>query len=92
MPGATRAGHTRSLHPRNFQLDIQWKTPLGIGKVHREPTSVQALAFTRSANIVHVPAREGQQRSVRVLAVADCYGRAGGTDLDAGSAVVAATW
>jgi hypothetical protein len=30
--------------------------------------------------------------AVRVLAVADGYGRAGGTDLDAGSAVVAATW
>jgi NAD(P)-dependent dehydrogenase (short-subunit alcohol dehydrogenase family) len=45
-----------SLTARVFQLDIQWKTPLGIGQVHREPTQVQALAFTRSANIVHVPA------------------------------------
>jgi hypothetical protein len=23
---------------RVFQLDIQWKTPLGIGQVHRKPT------------------------------------------------------
>ena len=40
-----------------------------------------ALAFTRSANVVHAPAGKSQQRAVWVLAVAHGYGWAGGAYL-----------
>ncbi len=38
-PSTSCAGHRQSLHLRNVQLEIQRKTSLGIGQVHREPTA-----------------------------------------------------
>ena len=70
VPGASCAGHRQSLIPRNVQLEIQRKTSLGIGQVHREPTVGYGCCFTRVGEPAPGGRAEPQHGSAAVLGVA----------------------